>query len=211
MTHTLPTRVVAADFKISVPRWPAPGLSPFAEICFCGRSNVGKSSVLNALAQRSSLARTSGTPGRTQAINAFAVRMQRGQGAEAMLRELHFIDLPGYGFAKVPLAVKRQWRPMMQSYFRDNTLLRAAVALIDIRREPNDDDFELLEMLEETEVPTLLTITKIDKVPRGQRPKELKRIAEALGMEDWRDLRAVSAQTGEGMDELRAELFDMSG
>ncbi len=192
-----------AEFRTSVSKWTGKGVEPLPQVCFCGRSNVGKSSLLNALAGQRQLARASSTPGRTQSINVFGVTLRSGPSE----RRVNFVDLPGYGFAQAPESVRKAWRPMMQSYFRDNDLLRVAVVLLDIRRDPSDGDFELLQMLEEREIPALPVVTKIDKVTRGARGGELKRIAGVLELEDWRDLRPCSAETRDGIRELLADIW----
>jgi GTP-binding protein len=176
------------------------------EICFCGRSNVGKSSLLNRLVQRRALARVSNTPGRTQAINVFAVTLLRGE----QRREVHFVDLPGYGFAKAPESVRKAWRPMMESYFRRNSHLRAAVSLFDVRREPSGQDLDFVELMGHFGIPALPVVTKIDKEGLGRRAAAMKAIAEALGIEDWRALHAVSAQTSEGIPALLEALWEVT-
>lgn len=193
-----------AEFKLSIAKWTGKGVEPLPQICFCGRSNVGKSSLLNALAGQKQLARASSTPGRTQSINVFNVTLRSGP----VERRVSFVDLPGYGFAQAPESVRRAWRPLMQAYFRDNDLLRVAVVLLDIRRDPSDGDLELLEMLEENEIAALPVVTKIDKVSRGTRGGELKRIAKGLGLDDWRDLRPCSAETRDGIRDLLIDLWE---
>jgi len=120
----------------------------------------------------------------------------------------HLVDLPGYGFAKVPLSIKKSWRPLVLGYFEKNRDIRVCIFLLDIRRQPSGDDAELLAMMEEQETPTLPVVTKIDKVPKTKRPKQLKMIAEKLDLE-WQDLRTVSSQTGEGLPELLEELWEI--
>lgn len=198
-------RVHSADFVITATAWPPKELPPLPEVCFCGRSNVGKSSLLNLIVNRRKLARVSSTPGRTQSINVF--RMVLACGNERT--QAHLVDLPGYGFAKVPLSVKKTWRPMMMSYFQENPRIRAAIVLLDLRRKPNTEDLELFEMLEDNNVPAIVVATKVDKVPKTQRPRELKVIAAELGLEDWRDIRVVSALTKEGADELVGDLWEV--
>jgi len=141
------------------------------EIAFAGRSNVGKSSLINVLVNRKSLVRTSSTPGRTQMLNFFCINEQ-----------FLLVDLPGYGFAKVPLAVKKAWEPMIKTYLQSRENLAAVVLLFDIRRIPREEDIQLLDWLEEFEIPTIPVITKADKVNRSQLQKHVKQIAEATGL-----------------------------
>jgi len=127
------------------------------EVAFVGRSNVGKSSLINTLVQRKRLARTSNTPGRTQIINFFAIN----QG-------LMFVDLPGYGFARVPEAVKREWGPMIETYLRERQCLQLVVFILDIRREPSEEDLALKAWLDYYGRKTLFVLTKSDKLSRGK-------------------------------------------
>jgi GTP-binding protein len=141
------------------------------EIAFAGRSNVGKSSLLNVLLQRKNLVRTSSTPGRTQLINFFCVN-----------NSISMVDLPGYGFAKVPTAVKKQWGPMIRTYLQNRPALCAVVVLFDIRRIPQDEDLQLLDWLEEYRIMTIPVITKADKIKRSQHQKAVAQIAQATGL-----------------------------
>lgn len=195
-------RIVRAEFVLSVPKWKTPPGDALPQICFAGRSNVGKSSLINAITNVQKLARTSSTPGRTQALVLFRAEM-KGTGG---VTPFHLVDLPGFGFAKVPLEIKRQWRPMMSSYFDGNDRLACCVFLLDIRRDPSADDMELLEMMEQHEVPTIPVVTKADKVPKTQRQKRLREIASAIGLDDWRDLRPVSVQEKFGIQDLVEDL-----
>lgn len=145
--------------------------SELPEIAFAGRSNVGKSTLINVLVNRKGLVRTSSTPGRTQLINFFDINT-----------ELSLVDLPGYGFAKVPLSVKKQWGPMIRTYLERREQLRAVVVLFDIRRVPREEDLQLLDWLEEFEIPTIPIITKIDKISKNKRKKQLQPILEATGL-----------------------------
>jgi GTP-binding protein len=161
-----------------------------AEIAFAGRSNVGKSSLLNRLLGRRSLARVSRTPGRTQQINFFAV-------GEA----LRFVDLPGYGFARVPARVQEDWRVLVEHYLRRRRSLRAVVVLIDARRGLEADDEHLLEFLDAHGVASILVATKVDKLKRSER-----RAALAFEGPDGRQPVPFSAVTGEGFAELWAAI-----
>lgn len=199
----MPVRCTEARFVLEAPRWPPSGLNPLPQVCFCGRSNVGKSSLLNTVVNRRNLARTSSTPGRTQALMVFEVAFAH----EGTTERANFVDLPGYGYAKAPEEVRGKWRGMMNAYFRDNDRLRAAVLLLDIRRDPATEELELLETLAKYGVPSLLVVTKIDKVGTSKRVKEFKRIAEGLGLEDWHDLRPVSVLERTGIDDLMGDIW----
>ncbi|SHJ10651.1 GTP-binding protein [Malonomonas rubra DSM 5091] len=174
--------------------YPPPEL---AEIAFAGRSNVGKSSLINVLVNRKNLVRTSSTPGRTQLLNFFDIN----QGSFSL------VDLPGYGFAKVPLSVKKAWGPMMRTYLERRECLKAVIFILDIRRTPREEDIQMLDWLEEFEVPTIPVITKIDKLKRGQRDKQIKEIATTTGLPS--DVFSLfSALTKEGKDDIWERIED---
>jgi len=158
------------------------------EIAFAGRSNVGKSSLINVLVNRKSLVRTSSTPGRTQLINFFDVN-----------GTFTLVDLPGYGFAKVPLAVKKQWGPMMETYLSGRPNLRGVVLILDVRRVPRDEDLQMLAWLRTYSVSPILVVTKCDKVSKNERAKQLAAIAGVLGV-DRSELCCFSALSREGAE-----------
>ena len=166
--------------------------SDLPEIAFAGRSNVGKSSLLNTLVRRKSFARVSRTPGRTREINFF--RINNG---------FVLVDLPGYGYARVSKEKKSEWRPMIEAYLRRTSLLRGIVLLLDIRREPSDDDRAMLDFLADVEVPTIVALTKTDKLSKTAARERAAEIARALAL-DADQVVQFSAQTGEG----RVELLD---
>lgn len=205
MTSKSTPRIINAKFLLSLPKWKDKDLEDLPQICFAGRSNVGKSSLINSLVNQRGLAKTSSTPGRTQALVVFRAALRDATGD----RPFHIVDLPGFGYAKVPLEIKRGWRPMMESYFHENNRLRCCVFLVDARRVPGEEDLELMEMMEENEIAVLPVVTKIDKLSKAGRSKVLKVIAEALGLEDWKDLRPVSSSTREGLDEILHDFADI--
>lgn len=141
------------------------------EIAVAGRSNVGKSSLLNDLFQSKNLVKTSSTPGKTQLLNFFTLD-----------DALSFVDLPGYGYADVPLSVKKRWGPMIKSYLENRQSLKILLCLFDIRRQPNEDDFQMLEWAAHYEKAVILVLTKTDKVGQSEKKKNTKAILEAFGM-----------------------------
>ena len=166
-----------------------------AEVALAGRSNVGKSSLLNRLVGRRSLARVSKTPGRTQQINFFAI------GDELML-----VDLPGYGFAKVPLAVVESWRRLVEAYLENRPQLRGVVVLVDSRRGLSDEDRELIDYLGSIEIECCVAATKIDKLKRSERAARIRELEAELPVHS---LTVCSAVTGEGVPELWRRIRDM--
>ena len=161
------------------------------EIAFMGRSNVGKSSLLNALVKRRELARTSGKPGKTQTLNFFDVGGR-----------WNFVDLPGYGYARVPKSIKEEWGKHMLDYLCTRKTLCLAVLLLDARHAPTENDHQMLELLEQYQRPTLILATKIDKVKSGQRRRQLNTLREQLGLEEDALVIPVSSVTGEGIGEV---------
>jgi GTP-binding protein len=164
------------------------------EVAFAGRSNVGKSSALNRLLGRKSVARTSSRPGRTQAINLF----QLGESGV-------FADLPGYGYAKVPQHVQDKWKRTIESYLTTRKELRMVVVLVDARRDPTALDGQLLFALDGANIPALIVATKVDKLTRNERFKKLAAIRREFGLAKDQPV-GFSAVTGEGIDEVWARL-----
>lgn len=160
------------------------------EIAFAGRSNVGKSSLINVLVNRKNLVRTSSTPGRTQLINFFSVN-----------DEFMLVDLPGFGFAKVPVAVQRQWGPMVENYLAGRDNLRAVILLLDVRRTPGQEERQLLDWLAAYDIPSLLVVTKCDKVTKNERARQKRIIADKLQVSPDQ-LSFFSSLTKEGRDDL---------
>jgi GTP-binding protein len=184
-------RVVTADFVISAAKAsqvPCDGLPHFA---FAGRSNVGKSSLLNALAGRKRLAHVSGTPGRTRLLNVFRIN-----GA------MYFVDLPGYGFAKAPRAMREEWGRLITAYLSTARDLRAVIAIFDIRRELSGDDEDLLNWLTAQGIPFIAVLTKADKLSRMRQQEAMRRFQDAVA--PWAPVATIlfSALTRTGRDEL---------
>jgi GTP-binding protein len=174
----------------------------FAEVAFAGRSNVGKSSLINNLVHRKKLVRTSSAPGCTRAINIFRVRL-RSNHDEA---HLDLVDLPGYGYAQRSKAERRSWGPLIEGFLRERPGLRGAVVIIDIRRGTQDEDLQLLEFLDSIGVTPILVATKIDKLPSSKR----KPAVAALRRELDRPLIAYSSVTGDGRDALWKRILSVS-
>jgi GTP-binding protein len=171
--------------------------SSLPEVAFAGRSNVGKSSLLNALVRRKSFARVSRTPGRTREINFFRVN-----------NEFVLVDLPGYGYARISKERKSEWKPLIESYMRRTTQLRGIVLLLDIRRDPSDDDRAMLDFLAETEVPAIVALTKTDKVSRTAAREKAADVSRVLAL-DSEQVIPFSATTGEGRIELLEAIMDL--
>ena len=175
-----------------------PGALP--QVAFSGRSNVGKSSLINTLLgrTRSKVARVSGTPGKTREVNFYRVRAGMASGAEL---EFHLVDLPGYGYARVPARLQGAWRPLIERYLEANPHLRGIVQLVDIRHGPTVDDARMLGFLASLGLPALYALTKADKLTRSERGAQTRRIMEDLGAEPEQVI-PVSTLTGEGRQEL---------
>jgi GTP-binding protein len=169
------------------------------EVAFLGRSNVGKSSLLNRLVARRSLARTSKTPGRTQLVNFFSVRTPD--------RELRFVDLPGYGWARVSKRERRAWQALVESYLEKRAPLRLGILLQDIRRDPGVDEIDLLPWLAERSVPVVGVLTKVDRLSARERNERLRAFARAGLPIEW---MPCSAKTGEGIEGLWAAIEEAS-
>ncbi len=190
--------IVEASFVAGVAaanQMPPPALS---EIAFAGRSNVGKSSLLNTLVARKNLVRTGSTPGTTRQLNLFHVKASDGL-------EVVLVDLPGYGFAKRAKQERAEWGKLIEGYLSTRVTLRAVVLLVDVRRGPEQEEKELVDYIERTqgratrpEVPIIVVATKTDKMPLAQRKPALVRIGVDLGCR----VIGFSAETGEGKDEL---------
>ncbi|MBI1808504.1 MAG: YihA family ribosome biogenesis GTP-binding protein [Gemmatimonadetes bacterium] len=178
----------------------ADGWRPAAElpeIAFAGRSNVGKSSLLNKLVRRKAFARVSNTPGRTREINFFAVN-----------KLFTLADLPGYGYARISKGRRAEWKPLIEGFLRASPQLRGIVQLLDVRHDPTADDEQMFDMLADIGVPTIVVATKVDKVKPSQVAARLHALAVSLGIEG-EQMIPFSAVTGEGRDELAAAIVDL--
>jgi len=165
-------KIHSAEFLMSAATTRQFPAATLPEIAFAGRSNVGKSTLINSLLNRKKLVKTSATPGKTQLINFFKINDQ-----------FYFVDLPGYGYAKVPESVRRKWKNLVEAYLSDRETLRNVVLIIDCRHNPTVQDRQLLEWLEYYERPSLIVASKIDKLKRGQVQKHLKKIKHDLSIE----------------------------
>ena len=168
--------------------FPAPTLP---EVAIAGRSNVGKSSLLNALVGQNGLARTSRTPGRTRLLNWFAIDTQP---------PIHVVDLPGYGYAQVARETRASWLPLIEGYLADRAVLRAVVLLVDARRGPEAEEIDFVAWLVERPLPVIVALTKSDKLSKSQRPLAAAAARKTLGLR--RDPILVSATQGDGLDDL---------
>lgn len=170
------------------------------EIAFAGKSNVGKSSLINALMNRKSLARTSAQPGKTQTINFYNIN-----------DELYFVDLPGYGYAKVALAVKEKWGKMIERYLKKSKQLKIVFLLVDIRHEPSENDKSMYEWIVYQGFHPVIIATKLDKINRSQKDKQIKIIKEGLGVVPGTKILPFSSLTKQGRDEIWACIEEICG
>jgi GTP-binding protein len=193
-------RITSAEFVTSAV---TPGQYPVdvgPEVAFVGRSNVGKSSLINTLLNRRGLAKTSGTPGKTRTINFFRVNGKLG-----------FVDLPGYGFAQVSRTERTAWGPMVEQFFRTRQRLEGVVHLLDVRHAPTAEDQQTRAWLLQWQRPLLVVATKVDKIGRPQRSSHLKPIVERLSLDADAPIQVFSAQTGEGREEIWEWIRQLTG
>lgn len=165
------------------------------EFAFAGKSNVGKSSLINALMNRKSYARISAQPGKTQTINYYNIN-----------REMYFVDLPGYGYAKVPEAEKARWGKMIEKYLRTSRQLKVIFLLVDIRHEPGKNDVQMFRWITANGYEPVIIATKLDKIKKNQLAGQIRQIRNTLGMREGEPLIPFSAQTKQGRDEIYALL-----
>jgi GTP-binding protein len=169
------------------------------EIAFAGRSNVGKSSLINTLVNRKHLVKTSSTPGRTQLINFFQANSK-----------LSLVDLPGYGYAKVPTAVRKEWGPMIENYLSTRPSLRGVVLIMDIRRQPRNEEIDFIKWMERQNLAHILVLTKTDKLSKTKQIKQRNMIAKVLGIEP-EGLILFSAKTRKGREDVWANIRTLTG
>jgi GTP-binding protein len=189
-------KITSAEFVKSAvwpPQYPEAVLP---EIAFVGRSNVGKSSLINTLVARKNLAKTSNTPGRTQLINFFTIN-----------EKLSFVDLPGYGFAKVSQSVKKDWGDMIEAYLKERQNLALVIFILDIRRNPSVDDLALRDWLESYRLPYLYILTKVDKLSNNQAASQRRAIEKELRVSSGKTI-LFSAKTQKGKDKIWQALDD---
>jgi GTP-binding protein len=183
-------KIISAEFIKSATKPSEYPRGNFPEVAIAGKSNVGKSSLINALVNRKNLAKTSSSPGRTQLINFFLVN-----------GKISLVDLPGYGYAKVPLQVRKTWKPMVESYLQTRKEIRLVILILDARRGASPDDLALLDWLDYHEILSLIVLTKADKLSQIERARQKKALAD-VSLLSGKPLSFFSAVTGEGKEEL---------
>lgn len=186
-------KVTSSDIVISAVKpeqYPETDLPEFA---LAGRSNVGKSSFINKLLNRKGLARISSKPGKTQTLNFYLIN-----------EVLHFVDVPGYGYAKVSKSERAAWGKMIETYLTTREQLRAVVLIVDLRHPPTEDDVMMYDFLKHYEIPCIVIATKADKIPKGKWQKHLKVTRETLDFDPKDHLIMFSSETGEGKDKAWA-------
>lgn len=184
-------KVNESEFVISAvgpAQYPQDGLP---EIALAGRSNVGKSTLINRLIQRKNLARKSATPGKTQTLNYYRINSQ-----------LFFVDLPGYGYAKVSKTLREQWGNMIEQYLLERENLKLVILVIDLRHPPSQDDIAMYEWMYHHQIPTCIVATKADKIPKGKWEKHRKQVISSLNADPRDPVIVFSSETGLGKDEL---------
>ncbi|MDF2771097.1 MAG: engB [Geminicoccaceae bacterium] len=192
--------LVIRDLRFLGPMATVDGWRPettLPEVAFAGRSNVGKSSLLNQLVRRKAFARVSRTPGRTREINFFEVNGR-----------FVLVDLPGYGYAQISKARRAEWRPLIEGYLRASRNLRGVVQLLDVRRAPSDDDLQMLDFLGEIGTPAIVAVTKVDKLSPRAAAERVQELTESLGL-DADQVIPFSAHTGRGRDELATAIVQL--
>lgn len=187
--------IKSASFVTSLAQYHENAPINLPQLAVVGKSNVGKSSLINALCNRRKLCKTSATPGKTRLINVFLINEQ-----------FHLVDLPGYGFAKVDKKEKERWGAMMDHYFQDSSLLMHVLLLVDIRHDPTQDDVAMAQYFRQMDIPFTVVATKADKISRGARMKQLAPICRQMLVQPW-EVIVSSSEDNTGRDKL-LELID---
>ncbi|MEH7273012.1 ribosome biogenesis GTP-binding protein YihA/YsxC [Neobacillus vireti] len=182
-------KVVSSDIVISAVRPEQYPETELPEFALAGRSNVGKSSFINKMLNRKGLARISSKPGKTQTLNFYLIN-----------EILHFVDVPGYGYAKVSKSERAAWGKMIETYITTREQLRAVVLIVDLRHPPTQDDIMMYDFLKHYDIPCIVIATKADKIPRGKWQKYLKVTKETLDLAENDQIVLFSSETGEGKD-----------
>lgn len=188
-------KINQAEFIISAVKEAQYPQDRLPEFALAGRSNVGKSSFINKMIGRKNLARTSSKPGKTQTLNFYKLNAA-----------FYFVDVPGYGFARVSKTEREAWGQMIETYLASRETLKMVLLVIDVRHAPTKDDQMMYEWLKHYEIPTLIVATKVDKIPKGKQQKHLKMIKETLNIVENDSIVLFSAETGAGKEQAWNEL-----
>lgn len=190
-------KVTEAELVISAVRQEQYPEGHLPEIALAGRSNVGKSSFINKMINRKALARTSSKPGKTQTLNFYKIE-----------NKLYFVDVPGYGFAKVSKKERKKWGRMIETYMTSRKQLKTVVLIVDVRHPPTNDDCLMYNFLKYYKIPCIVVATKADKIPKGKWASHLKTAKETLNLEKEDEIILFSSETGEGKDKVWASLME---
>jgi len=190
--------IKTADFVKSAVK-PSQYPESLPQLAFCGRSNVGKSSLINCLLNRKKLVKTSSTPGKTRLINFFIIN-----------QSFYFVDLPGYGYAKVPKKEREKWKPMIETYFKTEQNLLGTVVLMDIRHDPRDEELNFIDWLDHYQIPYLIVLTKADKLSKSKQKGQHQKIADILSRPKD-GIMLFSAKNRQGKDNVWASFMDYFG
>ncbi|AST92767.1 ribosome biogenesis GTP-binding protein YihA/YsxC [Sutcliffiella cohnii] len=184
-------KVTQAEIVISAVKPEQYPVEMLPEFALAGRSNVGKSSFINKMINRKNLARTSSKPGKTQTLNFYLIN-----------ELLHFVDVPGYGFAKVSKKEREAWGRMIETYLTNRKQLKAVLLIVDLRHPPSKDDVMMYDFLKHHELPVVVIATKADKIPKGKWQKHVKVVKETLDLDPQDEVITFSSETGQGKDEI---------
>lgn len=188
-------KVTQSEFIISAVKPEQYPEDALPEIALAGRSNVGKSTLINTLIQRKNLARKSSKPGKTQTINFYLIN-----------ESFYFADVPGYGFAKVPKSVRHAWGKMMERYLSNREQIKVVIQIVDIRHQPTQDDIQMYDFLQHFNIPVIVAVTKADKISKNKWPKHVKVIKQTMQITKETPVQLFSAETKIGKEELWALL-----